>query len=257
MLFNERSLKSLKAIQGQPEARLRPELAGIAKGLNLGRVRGQHRIVCAEEIETLIAFAKKQTNWDFETEIRAGDRTDAATDNEKLGGRAAYDRMVMVRHWRDSGVSARIISVDALDRLEFNSVLMIENAAVMFHFHRLAVKWPAQISNPLILFRGDKQFSPKWVSGWLKVDARPVDAVPDLDPEGLAIAARYPRLRHLIVPGEGDLPARAQINHNRFLRQIARTGRECPRPDHPDISFWWRYLVKRESAIPQEAWLNA
>ena len=84
MLFNERSLKSLRALRGQAEARLRPELAKIAVALNLGRQLGKHRVVSREDIETLVTHARRETGWDFETELEGQGRLETATDNEKL-----------------------------------------------------------------------------------------------------------------------------------------------------------------------------
>ena len=256
-VFSKRGLTSLAAIQGRPEAALTKELTEVAQGLNLGRAIGRQWVLSATEIETLTAYAKRVMGWDPQSDLDGDDRTDSPVTDEKLGGRKAYHRMVMIREWGDARPGARIVPLDALADLSFDSVLLVENAAVMLHFPRLNVQWPDGLGHPLVLYRGDKQFSPKWPAKWLKTHDKPVDTVPDLDPAGLVIAAKYPRLRHLILPAEDELPRTARINHERFLGQIAELGRACPAPKHAQISRWWGYLLRTESAIPQESWLTA
>lgn len=255
-VFSKRGLTTLAAIKGLTEAKLTQELTQVARGLNLGRAVGRHWVLNAAEIETLTAYAQRAMGWDPEVALDGDERSDSPVSNEKLGGRKAYHRMVMIREWGDADPGARIVPVDALDNVAFDSVLMIENASVMFHFPRLVVAWPDGLGRPLVLYRGDQQFSTKWPARWLKTHDKPVDAVPDLDPAGLAIAAKYPRLRHLVLPAEEDLPRKARINHERYLTQIAASGRACPAPGHAQMSRWWDYVLRTESAIPQEFWLT-
>lgn len=254
-LFNRRHLKCIANLQGLDGALLPPDLAKIARGLGIGRRTGLRWSVNAKDIGRLTKLAQMHTGWDLITALDGTSRHDAPLDDEKAGGRRAYDGVLLVRAWRSTHPGSHAVHIDDLPR-DFDSLLMVENASLMFHFTRLKLDWPDDWGNPLAVYRGDRQFSPAAVTRLIESTTCPIDALPDLDLEGLRIAARWPRLRHVITPAEADLPTRSRVNHQRHLTQLAKGGGTCPRPDHAQIARWWAYLMRCESAIPQESWLS-
>lgn len=122
-----------------------------------------------------------------------GDRLQLAaiSRNEKVGGRPVADGLVMLAHPTGSvrlpsGVYQHprggTLNVQATDLQGLERVILVENLSVMLAAHRYP--FPAEIQDVPMLFRGDRQWSPKAVSAARERVAEVV-AFPDFDPQGL------------------------------------------------------------------------
>lgn len=153
-------------------------------------------VLTAEDHQTLLAVARKDMSLDplkHSTAVLKGDRLALAAifRNKKVSGRMVGEGLVLVAH-----PSGRVLlpsgdyqhsrggtlNIQASDLHGLERVLLVENLSVMLAAHRYQM--PAQLQDVPMLFRGDRQRSPKAVSA-ARVGNSDLISFPDYDPQGL------------------------------------------------------------------------
>ena len=153
-------------------------------------------LLTAADHQTLLALVRKDMSLDpleHSTAALEWDRLALAaiSRNEKVSGRAVGEGLVLVAH-----PSGRVLlpsgeyqhprggtlNVQAIDLHGVEKVLLVENLSVMIAAHRYQL--PAELQDVPMLFRGDRQWSPRAVSAAREGGADLI-SFPDYDPQGL------------------------------------------------------------------------
>lgn len=153
-------------------------------------------VLTAEDHQTLLALVRKDMSLDpleHSTAALEGDRLALAaiSRNEKISGRAVGEGLVLVAH-----PSGRVLlpsgeyqhprggtlNVQGIDLHGLERVLLVENLSVMLAAHRYQL--PTELQDVPMLFRGDRQWSPRAVSA-AREGISDLISFPDYDPQGL------------------------------------------------------------------------
>lgn len=153
-------------------------------------------LLTAADHQTLLALVRKDMSLDpleHSTAALEGDRLALAaiSRNEKISGRAVGEGLVLVAH-----PSGRVLlpsgeyqhprggtlNVQAIDLHGVEKVLLVENLSVMIAAHRYQL--PVELQDVPMLFRGDRQWSPRAVSA-AREGISDLISFPDYDPQGL------------------------------------------------------------------------
>jgi len=167
------------------------QLYGVGTKLGTSALR-----LTAADHQTLLALVRKDMSLDpleHSTAALEGERLALAaiSRNEKISGRAVGEGLVLVAH-----PSGRVLlpsgdyqhprggtlNVQASDLHGLERVLLVENLSVMLAAHRYQL--PAELQDVPMLFRGDRQWSPKAVSA-AREGISDLISFPDYDPQGL------------------------------------------------------------------------
>lgn len=142
------------------------------------------------------------------------------TPNEKSGsGNVKRDR-ISIKHLSGKAIEIageQSISLPPESHLDINrlsiqdwcrndSVMLVENYENFNLIHKARFCLPSQYASPLVIYRGDKdESSNNTVMHFLKNVDLPVLAYVDIDPAGLVIASKLPRLQGIVAPNLEDL----------------------------------------------------
>lgn len=153
-------------------------------------------LLTAADHQTLLALVRKDMSLDplkHSTAALEGDRLALAaiSRNEKVSGRTVGEGLVLVAH-----PSGRVLlpsgdyqhprggtlNLQAIDLHGLERVLLVENLSVMLAAHRYQL--PTELQDVPMLFRGDRQWSPRAVSA-AREGISDLISFPDYDPQGL------------------------------------------------------------------------
>lgn len=245
--------------------------------LGIGRIQGKTLYLSErnhqEMRELLLARGYSATPVPLE-EMSRSDRLAAATPNEKAGGGAVKTGRISLKALpgKTLNIAGRMlplpdgchVDIDwnrISDAIEHDAIILVENYEVFDQVHRLHLALPPAYANALVLYRGDRTESRQDnVKAFLSASSLPVIAFPDMDPMGLQIAGKCPRLAGIIAPEQTELervlssPSTARLDLFRdqlpgvagFLRSV---------PSASPVSSLWGLLQKHRSGAVQERWL--
>lgn len=199
MLTNKRHLKAImNAVRrNQDKITLTDTWRQIHELYGVGTKLGTSALLLtAADHQTLLALVRKDMSLDplrHSTDALEGDRLvlAAISRNEKVSGRTVGEGLVLVaqpsgrvllpsgdyQHPRGGTLNVQASDLHGLER-----VLLVENLSVMLAAHRYQL--PAELQGVPMLFRGDRQWSPKAVSA-ARVGITDLISFPDYDPQGL------------------------------------------------------------------------
>ncbi len=80
------------------------------------------------------------------------------------------------------------INIEQIESVEHNCLLIVENYRCFDQIQQIKLALPAQYRNPLVLYRGDKEYSEKTLHTLLRQCSLPVIAMMDIDLKSLLIA---------------------------------------------------------------------
>ncbi|MDI1279513.1 hypothetical protein, partial [Methylobacter sp.] len=142
-----------------------------------------------------------------------------------------------------------------------NCILLIENYRCFDRLENMQLNLPARYADPLVLYRGDNDYSEKTVRQLLAQLNLPVLAMSDLDPQGLSIAQSFPHIVGLIAPCLADLEAlledKQKANPKLYDKQLAGCQNTLSTSPHALIRLLWGMMKKHQAGIVQEYWLQA
>ncbi len=199
MLTNKRHLTAImNAVRrNQDRVTLTDTWRQIHQDYDVGTMHGASALLLTEaDRRTLRALVKRDMSLDplvHNTAVLEGDRLALAaiSRNEKVSGRAVGEGLVLVAH--PSG-KVRLpfgdyqhprggtLNIQAVDLHGMAKVLLVENLSVLLAAHRYHL--PSELQDVPMLFRGDRQWSPKAVSTAREGVAELI-SFPDYDPQGL------------------------------------------------------------------------
>ncbi|HCE0605660.1 DUF7281 domain-containing protein [Pseudomonas aeruginosa] len=199
MLTNKRHLTAImKAVRrNQDKITLTDTWRQIHELYGVGTKLGTSTLLLTTaDHQTLLALVRKDMSLDplrHSTAALEGDRLALAaiSRNEKVSGRTVGEGLVLVaqpsgrvllpsgdyQHPRGGTLNVQASDLHGLER-----VLLVENLSVMLAAHRYQL--PAELQDVPMLFRGDRQWSPKAVSA-ARVGITDLISFPDYDPQGL------------------------------------------------------------------------
>jgi len=210
---------------------------------NIGQTQGNKLKVTQQDKDDLIAVVKHEDGIDLEqisvADFAAMNREAAlafALDEKIAGQSVKKDRLAIKaltgRALKINGLSYSLPGSGYLDMAladitgtAHNCILLIENYRCFDRLENMQLNLPARYADPLVLYRGDNDYSEKTVRQLLAQLNLPVLAMADLDPQGLSIAQSFPHIVGLIAPCLADLEAlledKQKANPKLYDKQLA------------------------------------
>ena len=204
------------------------------------------------------------------------DKLGAGVPFEKTGGNAVKVGRVSLKALAGQGLqlNSKILELPDGGHLDVNwrtiapvighdSILVVENYEVFDQIHRMSIDLPGDCASPLVIYRGDRLESRQDnVNAFLSALRIPVLACVDLDPQGLLIAYRLPRLCGVVAPSQAVLDALlSSPQTGRWDLYSAQLGSASAVldavPEDSAVRPLWEMLKKYRSAIVQERWISA
>lgn len=144
---------------------------------------------------------------------------------------------------------------DAARRLAHDAVIVVENWETFDRIDDLEVDFAPAGANPLVIWRGGGLRATTGAAmQFLAAYGRPVWSAPDYDPEGLAIASRFPHLVGILTPSFEILSARLEQSRlsDRYRQQLPGAQATLDSATNPEIIALWRLVRRAGKALPQE-----
>jgi|WetSurSiteA1Bulk_404760.scaffolds.fasta_scaffold01526_5 hypothetical protein len=142
------------------------------------------------------------------------------------------------------------------DTLEENTHYLL----ILVQLAQLQIQLDARFSHPLVVYRGDKDYRADTCLQLLQQLKRPVLAMTDLDPAGLAIAQALPYVVALVAPKlsvvETFFLSQKMANPNLYTQQLAQYRAVLDGSEYATIRAFWQLLNRYQAGIVQEHWLN-
>lgn len=209
-------------------------------------------------------------------EMSRSDRLAVGTPNEKAGGGALKSGRVSIKalSGKALNIAGKVLSLPDGSHIDIDwrridgaighdSIMLVENYEVFDQIHQLSFDPPSFCTNPLVIYRGDKNESRQDnVKAFLDAIALPVIAFVDIDPKGLHIAGCCPRLAGIVAPGFSDLndtlASPASARHDLYRKQLSgvesyllSVGDDSP------IAALWKLVRQYRAGVVQERWIAA
>ncbi|MGZ8982990.1 MAG: DUF7281 domain-containing protein [Methylotenera sp.] len=278
-MFDHRLAGTLKRVLSKSDERY-PVTISLTQFINnysVGRVIGKSAYFNESEkkkiSELLIAKGFSLENLD----ISKMPRTERLlhTPNEKSGGGAVKRDRISIKHLNGKSIEIageQSIRLPAEAHLDMNwrslkdgcrndSILLVENYVNFNLIHQANFDFPAKYTSPLVLYRGDQAESRNdIVMQFLQSSELPVLAYVDIDPAGLAIASKLPRLGGIVSPDMGNLE---KLLSSSFKRQDLY-DKQCSQyssyldsliPSNPSRQLW-EVVKKYRAGVVQERFLS-
>ena len=243
----------------------------------LGRMRGQTLYLTegdrAEMASMLTANGYSLVPVDTANLSRAQTLA-AGVPLEKSGGAAVKANRVSIK-----ALSNRPLRIDGRDvflpdgchldvswpriagRLSHHVLVVVENFEVFDQIHHLEIDLPDEWHSPVVVYRGDRFESRQDnVNAFLAAMDLPVLSFPDIDPQGLVIAAALPCLVGVLAPTREDLErllcSPVARRGDLFVDQVVNAGPtlDALHATHP-VSGLWSIIRAHRAGLVQERWL--
>jgi len=250
----------------------------IHQDYNIGLTLGNKLQLSAVDKAELSFLVKQQTGIDLQAQAISDfanlhrEQALALAIDEKLAGLAAKRNRLALKattgkaltinqqqyQLPDSGFLD--LALETVFSVEHDCVIVVENFRCFDGFAKINLQLTAAFENPLVLYRGDNQFSEKTMRQLLAQLKLPVLAMPDIDLQGLVIAQSLPYVAGLLAPTFNEL---AQLladpligNRNLYAQQLAGCQQKLANSASPAIQQLWRLLNAQQACIVQEYWLS-
>lgn len=246
---------------------------------NIGQTQGNKLKVTQQDKDDLIAVVKHETGVDL-GQVSVADfaamHREAALSfalDEKIAGQSVKKGRLAIkaligRALKINGLSYSLPAFGYLDMAladitgtAHNCVLLIENYRCFDRLENMQLNLPDQYADPLVLYRGDNDYSEKTVRQLLVQLNLPVLAMADIDPQGLSITQSFPNIVGLIAPSLVDLEALLQdkqkANPKLYDKQLAGCQNTLSSSPYALIRSLWEMMKRHQAGIVQEYWLQA
>lgn len=143
--------------------------------------------------------------------------------------------------------------------IEADGVLVVENLETFRQIHRYRWIFATEMARLriVVIYRGDDVFRCDVVNEVLRERKDPVWSFPDLDPAGLGLASRLPRLCGVVLPWRQwstvEEMVRARRMSDLFEDQQPQWGATLHACGHPEIQKAWELVNRLGMGLNQEA----
>jgi hypothetical protein len=243
---------------------------------NIGLARGRRIRVSERDKAELVELVRRVAGVDVRgtalADLAGASRAEAlrlARDEKWAGRKVAADRLALKalpgRPLRLNGASLNLpgrshldIAADAVETLEHDALLVVENYQCFDQLDRMRWALGGRHAEPLAVYRGDPGTSrADAVNGFIRTRALPVLALVDLDPAGLVIAQALPGIAGFVAPDFAVLEALLERgNPELYHRQRPAAERVLANSPSPAIRRLWDLLERRQAGLVQERWLQ-
>ena len=244
----------------------------------IGTRRGRSVFVSPKDREEMRAWLAAKGYATSPTALDGKARSErlALTTNEKAGGAAVKNCRISVKALAGQPLllgDERLFlparcHLDAdwrqlIGKIGHRSLMLVENYENFDRIEETAFDFGEFDASPLLIYRGDPHESrlDNVLQFLAQVDL-PVLAFMDIDPAGIATAAKLPRLAGMLAPEatilEPLLAAAQSGRRDLFQAQYAVHGQQLDDlgSEHPGAMLWL-LLVKHRSAVVQERWIGS
>ncbi|MBL6986320.1 MAG: hypothetical protein ISR72_04600, partial [Methylobacter sp.] len=210
---------------------------------NIGQTQGNKLNLIKKDKDELLAIVKGELGIDLELTTLA-DFADMNREqalgfalDEKIAGQAVKKHRVAIKTLpgtalKINGLSCSLpgcghfdLALSDLSATGHNVILLVENYRCFDRLEKMRLNLPDQYADPLVLYRGDNDYSEKTVRQLLAQLDLPVLAMVDIDPKGLSIAQSFPNVIGLIAPCLAELEVslrdRGKANPKLYQQQLA------------------------------------
>lgn len=243
---------------------------------NIGTLQGTKLKLSSSDKAKLIAIIKLETGLDlYSTSVKQlsqahREQALAITYNEKWAGKAVKTQRLALKTLPDKilllnqkqyalPTSGHIdLSLEQLTSIEHNCILIVENYRCFDQIHRIAIHLPQQYTNPLVLYRGDDDYSERTLRKLLDKFTLPVIAMFDIDLHSLLMAMSFTRAVGLMCMSLGELENLLVTKGNAglYAKQLPACQVALNNTEEPIIRCLWRLLQYNQKVWVQEHDLN-
>jgi hypothetical protein len=244
---------------------------------NIGRTQGNKLEVTAKDKAELATLVKCATGVDLTVTAVASfsgmqrEQALAISQDEKWAGQAVKQSRLALKVL--PGQSLQLnghnynlplyshcdIAVTDINEVGHDCVVVVENYRCFNRLPDLQFALPSRYAKPLVLYRGDNQYSEQVVRRWLAKVALPVLVMADIDPQGLVIAQSFSQAVGLLAPSlaaiKNLLQDRQKANPKLYHQQLASCQRALGASPHVIIQQLWALLQTYQAGVVQEHWL--
>lgn len=268
MKLTSQHLKAIqKLLQTGTRSTSSKALIHYCRAYGIGNENGNSQHFSARDLEQLNQLFRQHYHGDIRQPFATQHcRFDSDTLDEKLAPAvfasqlifAAIDPSTKLPHWSaDISIHHQgfipTLAQDYCDPNKIARLIIVENGDMMNHAHRWMPDLPRLWRSALLLYRGhgDNQRHVKTLVQQLPANT-PLAIYPDLDPQGIRIAAEYlPRASHIIVPANWQA-LRGDNPYNRREKYLEQTQRQHSTPSHPILQQLSDHLAQKQLALMQE-----
>lgn len=243
----------------------------------LGRIKGKSAYVTAEQKAQMrkILLAERidpetdPSAWDGLTRAQALD----LGNNEKFASEPVRRRRIAIKALfphsplylggSPTYLPARChVEIDSseVNVAQHDWLVVVENWEAFQDIHVAGTKLKFPGTNPLVVWRGDAAtVRADAMLEWISALSMPVSAFVDLDPAGLLIASRLPRLASVVSPGHETVKEIFTAGYGRrdlYENQIASARAGLTKFTCPEIVSLIRLIIEFGKGLPQEYWLS-
>jgi len=251
----------------------------LQEELGIGRIRGKTLYLSErdhQEMRDLLRARGYSLSPLSLKEMSRSDRLAVGTPNEKAGGGALKSCRVSIKALpgKALNIAGKVLSLPDGSHIDIDwrgidgaighdAIMLVENYEVFDQIHRLSFDLPSFCTNPLVIYRGDKNESRQDnVKVFLDAIALPVLAFVDIDPKGLHIAGCCPRLAGIVAPGFSDLndtlASPASARHDLYRKQLSGVENYLLSvEDESPIAALWKLVRQYRAGAVQERWMAA
>ncbi len=251
----------------------------LQEELGIGRIRGKTLYFSErdhQEMRDLLRARGYALSPLSLKEMSRSDRLAVGTPNEKAGGGALKSGRVSIKALRGKAlnIAGKVLSLPDGSHIDIDwrridgavghdSVMLVENYEVFDQVHQLSFDLPSFCTNPLVIYRGDKNESRQDnVKVFLDAIGLPVLAFVDIDPKGLHIAGCCPRFVGIVAPSFSDLndtlASPASARHDLYVKQLSGVENFLLSvEDDSPIAALWKLVRQYRAGVVQERWIAA
>lgn len=251
----------------------------LQEELGIGRIRGKTLYLSErdhQEMRDLLRARGYSVTPLSLKEMSRSDRLAVATPNEKAGGGALKSGRISIKALRGKmlNIAGKILSLPDGSHIDIawrridsaighDSIMLVENYEVFDQIHQLSFELPSFCTDPLVIYRGDKNESRQDnVKAFLGAIGLPVLAFVDIDPKGLHIADCCPRLAGVVAPGFSNLndtlASPASARHDLYGKQLSGVENYLRSVDNNSpIAALWKLVRQYRAGVVQERWITA
>jgi len=148
--------------------------------------------------------------------------------------------------------------LEQLKSIEHSCIIIVENYRCFDQLQKIKLNLPSEYANPLVMYRGDKEYSEQTLRQLLETVRLPVIAMFDIDLKSLLMACSFPYVIGLMCVSLPELEVLLQKgNAELYAKQLPGCKQALDISEEPVIKALWTLLRNHQKVWVQEHDLGA
>lgn len=241
---------------------------GLAQGYDL-KLGAQDRVRLVEIIQLETGINLQETSLADFSSMHREEALDGANDEKLAGKKVKAQRLAFkVLTGKQLHINQQQYSLpeeghidmclEQLKSIEHSCIIVVENYRCFDQLQKIKLNLPSQYANPLVIYRGDNEYSEKTLRELLKEIRLPVIAMFDIDLKSLQMASSFPNVIGLMCVSLPELDGLLQKgNAELYAKQLPGCQQALDINEEPVIKALWALLCKHQKVWVQEHDLGA